>query len=121
MRRDHSKNARLWAVLLVLSLVTCAAICIVVLNIRVIAPRRNTRYAPGYSERAFGTIVVGDSEERVLDLLGEPLERDPSVNDPSRTYLWYAKPIGPSENHLLRNITIKDGKVTQIYSQIWLD
>jgi len=120
VRSAHSKNARLRAVVLVLSLVTCAAICIVVLNIRVIAPRWNTRYAPGYSERAFGTIVVGDSEERVLDLLGEPLERGSSVNDPSLTYLWYAKPIW-GESHLLRNITIKHGKVTQIYSQIWLD
>ena len=120
MRRVHSKNARLRAVVLVLSLVTCAAICIVVLNIRVIAPRLNTRYAPGYSEKAFGGIVVGDSEERVLDLLGEPLERGSSVNDPSLTYLWYAKPIW-GESHLLRNITVKDGKVTQIYRQIWLD
>jgi len=121
MRRVHSKNARLRAVVLVLSLVACAAMCIVVLNIRVIAPSCNTRYASGYSEKAFGAIVVGDPEERVLDLLGEPLERDPSVNDPSRTYLWYAKPIGPSENHLLRNIVVKDGEVTQKYRQIWLD
>lgn len=120
MRRLYSKTARLRTVVLVLSLVMCAAVCIVVLSIRVIAPRLNTRYAPGYSERAFGTIVVGDSEERVLDLLGEPLERGSSVNDPSLTYLWYAKPIR-GESHLVRNITIKHGKVTQIYSQIWLD
>lgn len=117
MRRVHSKNTRLRAVVSALPLVTCAAMCVVVL----IAPCCNTRYAPGYSEKAFRAIVVGDSEERVLDLLGEPLERDPSVNDPSRTYLWYAKPIGPSQSHLLRNIVIKDGQVTQIYSQIWLD
>jgi hypothetical protein len=121
MQRVHSKNTKLRAIVLALTLVTCVAGCVVVQNIQLTAVSRNTRYAPKYSEKAFRAIVVGDSEERVLDLLGEPLERSSGVNDLSRTYLWYAKPIGPSESHLLRNIVIKDGRVTQIYSQIWLD
>jgi len=35
----------------------------------------NTRYAPGYSEAAFNSIKIGDSEEKVFQLLGEPLYR----------------------------------------------
>jgi len=35
--------------------------------------------------------------------------------------LWYTRPIGPSENDLLWNIVIEDGRVTRVYGQIWLD
>ena len=117
MRSVHSTNKVLWGAAVGLILVVAA----VLLGLLVIAPLRNTRTAPGYTERAFRAIRVGDSEERVIDMLGEPLERTPGRSDPSYIYLWYAKPIGPSENHLLRNIVIKDGEVIQVYRQIWLD
>lgn len=32
-----------------------------------------TEYAAGYSQTAFDSIAIGDSEERVLELLGDPL------------------------------------------------
>jgi hypothetical protein len=113
---------RLRVVVLGCSLVMCLGIGMFALNFLWIAPRRNTTYAPGFSEKAFRTIVVGDSEERVIDLLGEPLEQTIDYNtDPPGTYLWYAKPIGPSENHVLRNIVIRDGRVARIYGQIWRD
>jgi hypothetical protein len=117
VRSVHSTNKALWGAALGLILVAA----VVLLGLLVIAPLRNTRTAPGYTERAFRTIKVGDSEERVIDMLGEPLERAPSRSDPSYIYLWYAKPIGPSENHLLRNVVVRDGEVTQVYRQIWLD
>jgi hypothetical protein len=107
---------RMWGLLLTV----CLSGCIVVGDDSSNILRLNTRCAPGYSEEAFMTIEVGDSEEKVLDLLGEPLERSASVN-PLREYLWYTKPIGPSENYLLRNIVVEDGKVVRVYSQAWWD
>ena len=118
----HSKDTRLHAAVFVLPLVACSAICVAALIALWMAPLQNTRYAPGYSEKAFRAVAVGDSEGRVLDLLGEPLEQTFNyASDLPRTYLWYTKPIGPSQNYALRNIVIEDGQVAQIYSQIWLD
>lgn len=123
MLRRHSHSARPKTVVWGLLLAVCLSVCIVALGVlwgRI--PRLNTRYAPGYSERAFMAIEVGDSEGRVLDLLGEPLERSASVYQGHyREYLWYTKPIGPSENYLLRNIVVKDGQVVRVYSQVWWD
>lgn len=38
-------------------------------------PGIDTVFAPQYSETGFEQIQIGDSQERVLDLIGEPLER----------------------------------------------
>ena len=35
----------------------------------------NTRYAPSYSESRFDSIRTGDSEERVIERLGKPVQR----------------------------------------------
>jgi hypothetical protein len=40
-----------------------------------LAPGLGTHFAPDYSEAAFDQIQIGDSKERVLELIGEPLER----------------------------------------------
>lgn len=86
-------------------------------------PRLNTRYAPGYSEAAFMAIAVGDSEKRVLDLLGEPLERKSDVYyDSTREYLRYTRPRGRRlEHYLLRNIVIEEGRVVEAYRMVWWD
>jgi len=124
----HFHNVRretvvwVWVLLLtVCSSVCIIGACVIAMGVLPSIPRLNTRYAPGYSERAFMTIEVDDSEERVLDLLGEPLERSAGANNPSREYLWYTKPIGPSENYVLRNIVVQDGKVVRVYHQTWWD
>lgn len=122
MHISRSKKERLRTVVLGWLLIVCLGTGMVALNILWIAPRRNTTYAPGFSEKAFRAIVVGDSKERVIGLLGEPLEQTINYNtDPPSTYLWYAKPIGSSENHVLRNIVVRDGSVARIYGQVWLD
>jgi hypothetical protein len=110
-------GVRMWSLLLTV----CLSGCIVLGDNSSNILRLNTRCAPGYSEEAFKTIEVGDSEEKVLDLLGNPLERSSDVNNPAREYLWYTKPIGPSENYLLRNIVIEGGEVVRVYSEDWWD
>lgn len=97
-----------------------SAVCLIC-GLAIGFPRLNTRYAVGYCETAFTAIEVGDSEERVLDLLGEPLERAADVNDPTREYLWYTKSKGPSEHYLLRNIVVEEGRVFRAYRMVWWD
>jgi outer membrane protein assembly factor BamE (lipoprotein component of BamABCDE complex) len=36
----------------------------------------DTRYAPGYSEAAFKSLKIGDTEQKVLSLLGKPMSTD---------------------------------------------
>src|SRR6266850_1069661 len=48
--------------------------------------RPQTRYASGFSERAFASIPVGTSAEEVLRLLGPPLQRKKMSNG---TTVWY--------------------------------
>lgn len=40
-----------------------------------LATRKQTRFAPGFTQAAFARIATGQSTKQVLDLLGEPLSR----------------------------------------------
>jgi hypothetical protein len=57
----------------------------------------------------------------VLELLGEPLERNPASQNPAYIYLRYSKAIGPSETHLSRIILLKDGRVIRKWHELYLD
>lgn len=46
----------------------------------------DTRYAPGYSEEQWDALEVGDSADRVEELLGPPLRRRPYHRD--RTWVY---------------------------------
>jgi hypothetical protein len=104
-----------------LLVVACLAMSTLTLYLSIVFPVLNTEYAPGYSGKAFRAVAVGDSEERVLHLLGEPLERNPNAQDPSYVYLRYSRAIGPSESHLGRVILLRDGQVVRIWHEIYLD
>jgi hypothetical protein len=113
---------RFWlAVVLGLLGIVLVSMSVFALNTLIITPILNTEYAPGYSERAFGVVAVGNAEERVLDLLGEPLERNPSAQDPSYVYLRYSRAIGPSDSHLGRIILLRGGRVIRIWHEVYLD
>jgi hypothetical protein len=47
-------------------------------------PYGNTRYAPGYSEAAFRSIRVGDTEASVVAKLGQPL----AIYDGKLNWVW---------------------------------
>jgi hypothetical protein len=51
----------------------------------------DTRFAPGYSERKFSSIKVGDGEARVANLLGAPLQT--WTNEPWTGWLYASGPV----------------------------
>lgn len=77
----------------------------------------DTEYAPGYSEEAFRAVEIGDSREKVLGLLGQPLRvygLDGKVQSYSRS------PSG--SNYLMRDIVLdSEGRVVEIWKQIYWD
>ena len=101
--------------------VACLVVSTLTLYLSIVSPVLNTEYAPGYSGKAFRAVAVGDLEERVLHLLGAPLERNPSAQDPSYVYLRYSRAIGPRGSHLGRVILLKDGQVVRIWHEVSLD
>lgn len=72
MSRDESSSGVPGAVILVLSIL---GVLVLILGAVAIIILRNfdTQYASGYSEKAFKSIQLGDSETRVKSLLGAPL------------------------------------------------
>jgi len=121
MNAVGAKDKRWPVIVLGFLMVGCLAVSAFALNMLVVTPLRNTEYAPGYSGKAFRAVAVGDSEERVLDLLGEPLERNSNAQDLPHVYLRYSRAIGPSESHLGRVILLKGGQVARIWHEIYLD
>ena len=99
----------------------CLAVLGFFLYVGVLAPIVNTEYAPGFSEKAFSAVEIGDTEAQVLDLLGEPLERDPSQQDPSYVYLRYSRARGRSDTHRARIILLRDGRVTRVWHEVYVD
>jgi hypothetical protein len=105
----------------VLVLFICWAFMLLLLDFALIHPWRNTEYAPAYSARGFRAVAYGDPEQRVLDLLGEPLERNLVPEYPAYVYLRYSRAIGPSETHLARIILLVDGHVTRKWHELYRD
>jgi outer membrane protein assembly factor BamE (lipoprotein component of BamABCDE complex) len=67
--------------------------------------RSQTRYAPGFTERAFASIPVGASAEEVLRLLGPPLQSKEISNG---TTVWYYSE-GLSKNFEHRAVVFDNG------------
>lgn len=77
-----------------------------------------TEYAPGYTESAFLAVQIGDSRERVIELLGEPLRvGDDSVGET----LIYSR--SPTHKHFrLRTIALDgEGRVRTVYREFYWD
>ena len=71
----------------------------------------DTEYAPDFAERNFKAIQEGDTRERVLELIGEPLSRGELT--PSTEWL-YTPPGHPGRNP-------DDGGLSGTFSQIQFD
>ncbi len=79
---------------------------------------RDTQYAPGYSQQAFGQIQVGDSEARVQSLIGSPLSSQDSGNGSK----WLRYSCSPRSTHYRqRTICIANGSVAQIVAEMYFD
>lgn len=79
----------------------------------------DTTYAPGYTQEAFDTVQMGDSAERVLELLGEPLSKDDAkfrtkLRFSDRNDVVYAIGRNPDEMSVVDiQIWDKDGELTK--------
>ena len=77
-----------------------------------------TEYAPGYTKAAFLAVQIGDSRERVIELLGEPLVvHDDTIGD----VLTYSR--SPTYKHFrLRSIALDSkGRVRRVYREFYWD
>jgi hypothetical protein len=84
---------------------------------RFIVDFEDTRYASGYSDRAFRAVRVGMSTQEVLGLLGEPLERSRSERSGLDTWRYSVSPSDAS--YRVRVIQflngLASGKVHELY------
>lgn len=61
-----------------LAAASVTSVAVLAVGVAILWSNFDTEYAPGYSERAFDRIEIGDSHESVLAALGEPLSSRPS-------------------------------------------
>ena len=80
--------------------------------------KEDTQYAPLYNEKSFRKIRKGDSIERVLELIGPPLDQK-IQND--EIYYWYTR--SPGRTHYWFRLIIfgKDKKVKGIEYEFYVD
>ena len=108
------------AALLLLTLVVVHVLSVDGLHGRLLSLCRitDTEYAKGYSDLRFRQISVGDTQERVVDVLGEPLIKGKSRN---RGEWWnYSRSPG-STHYLYRGLQLKDGVVVAKISHFYVD
>jgi hypothetical protein len=86
----------------------------------------DTKYAKGYSDKAFNKIEIGMTEEEVLNLIGEPLTRwtpFSHTNSPNKAhYIGLQYSESPSStNYRLRQVYINNGVVAEVIGYFYVD
>lgn len=93
----------------------------------------HTEYAPGYSYWKFRQVQVGESEQDVARLLGQPLRVLPYKNcigvsvetecsvEPGHYFLLYSQQDEVNTDYLMRHLEIKYGVVVAITSGFYAD
>ena len=79
----------------------------------------DTVYSRHYSESAFRNVLVGDSQEAVSRLLGEPLD---CYSEAQRSYWYYSQHGARFKNYNLRMLVFSPSgrvidKIAEFYSQ----
>ncbi len=78
----------------------------------------DTEYAPGYSEHAWESVRVGDSERAVTSKLGTPLDvRD--LGGGTEGWLYTRSPS--STHYHYREIHLRAGVVTKVDAHFYFD
>jgi outer membrane protein assembly factor BamE (lipoprotein component of BamABCDE complex) len=77
-----------------------------------------TRYAPGYSERRFHEVAVGQSRDEVLARLGEPLRK--GAHDSTESWSYSES---PNDTHYWCRVVIFDGtgRVSRVHAELYAD
>jgi hypothetical protein len=89
----------------------------------------DTDYAVGYNEKTFKGILIGASEEEVVEKLGEPLAKrsfpEPIMKDlfPDGSTAWYYSQHGPSSKSYFVRMLVFDaeGRVFRKYREYYVD
>jgi len=81
----------------------------------------DTLFAPDYSDKALQQLSIGDSETRVLELLGEPLiETDGRRTDAGTTCMHYSR--SPTSTHFRKRVVcLENGKVSRTIAELYFD
>ena len=74
-------------------------------------PWTSTRYAPGFSERAFADVSVGTSVQTVRQSLGEPLSI--LTNNQGSAWWFYSEPGWFSSGYRKRTIVLSNDVVIE--------
>jgi hypothetical protein len=89
-------------------------------NVLLAVMGEDTKYAAGFSEEKFRSIHVGDSEDYVRQILGPPLTTVSSGREATEEALLYSQ--SPSSTHYRRRgLVIRNGVVSSIVSDVWID
>lgn len=76
-----------------------------------------TVYARGYSDAAFKAVRMGDSEERVLQLLGPPVQKFDYPISPDFTWAYTVDRFSKSHSYRRRQVRFgRDGRVIETQS-----
>lgn len=76
----------------------------------------DTIYAPHYSDEAFNKVRVGQHRQKILALLGEPLERGQYQDD--GTEYWYYSRHGPRYDNYWNKIVVFDVQRGQVIRKV---
>jgi outer membrane protein assembly factor BamE (lipoprotein component of BamABCDE complex) len=75
-----------------------------------------TTFAPGFTEEKFDRVQLGMSEAEVVEILGEPLEKDGSTK-----IYWRYSGGPPDANFWFRVITFQNGRVINKEAKYFVD
>lgn len=86
----------------------------------------DTKYAPGYSHHNFLKIKPGMTEQQVLDIMGESLNKWKPYKNPNNSNTSYFIVLqyseSPSSTHYrLRQVYLNNGVVSEIKGYFYLD
>ena len=91
------------------------------INCLVTTGQHATKYATGYTDRAFAQIHGGMTQDEVLRVLGEPLERATWSSWPEGEWK-YSQPATSSGPFHLRSVRFApDGKVSEAFRVFYFD
>ncbi len=86
---------------------------------RTVLGGEDTEYSPGYKDRAFRAVRIGMSRDKVLELLGAPIETG-EIPEEALEILRYAR--SPSDkSYRVRVIQIRNSVVVAKISEFYID
>jgi len=84
-------------------------------------PCIDTRYAHGFSEKAFSQITTGMTSEFVQQMLGAPLRIHHHAGGDIWSYTLDAKCMWGDWAWLCRQVNIRDGRVDEVINEVRYD